>query len=139
MLLRFVPRVLVCLLLPLALLTGCASGQPGPRDSTPAVATAAEPSWAGGLATVRESELPAEARRTLRLIDDGGPFPYARDGAVFGNFEGLLSAHKRGYYHEYTVETPGSRDRGARRVVTGQGDEIYYTDDHYDTFRAVLR
>ncbi|MFF1444887.1 ribonuclease domain-containing protein [Streptomyces sp. NPDC058295] len=139
MLLRFVPRVLVRLLLPLALLTGCTTGEPGPQDSTAAVATAAEPSWAGGLATVRESELPADARRTLRLIDDGGPFPYAKDGAVFGNFEGLLPAHKRGYYHEYTVETPGSRDRGARRVVTGQGDEIYYTDDHYDTFRAVLR
>ncbi|MET7652030.1 MULTISPECIES: ribonuclease domain-containing protein [unclassified Streptomyces] len=138
MLLRFVPRVLVCLLLPLALLTGCASGGPGPQASAPA-AQAATPSRADGPATVRESRLPAEARRTLRLIDDGGPFPYARDGAVFGNFERLLPVHERGYYHEYTVETPGSRDRGARRVVTGRGDEVYYTDDHYDSFRAVLR
>ncbi|MFF3206962.1 ribonuclease domain-containing protein [Streptomyces sp. NPDC002962] len=139
MLLRFVPRVLVCLLLPLALLTGCASGQPGPRDSTRAVATAAEPSRAVGPVPVRQPELPAEARRTLRLTDAGGPFPYARDGAVFGNFEGLLPAHERGHYREHTVETPGSRDRGARRVVTGRVGEIYYTDDHYDTFRAVLR
>jgi ribonuclease T1 len=91
------------------------------------------------MGTVKESQLPAEARQTLALIDDGGPFPYARDGAVFGNFEHRLPAHPRGYYHEYTVPTPGSHDRGARRVVTGRGGEIYYTDDHYDSFRAVLR
>lgn len=123
MLLRFVSRVLLCLLV----LTGCS-------------ATGSDPSTDhGGLATVRESKLPAEARQTLRLIDRGGPFPYAKDGSVFGNFEGLLPAEKRGYYHEYTVPTPGSRDRGARRIVTGQGGETYYTDDHYDSFRAVLR
>ena len=85
------------------------------------------------------SQLPAEARQTLALIDKGGPFPYARDGVVFGNFEGLLPKHQRGYYHEYTVRTPGSRDRGARRLITGQGGEIYYTDDHYKSFRAVRR
>lgn len=123
MLLRFVSRVLLCLLV----LTGCS-------------ATGTEPATdGGGPATVQESRLPAEARQTLRLIDRGGPFPYAKDGSVFGNFEGLLPAEKRGYYHEYTVPTPGSRDRGARRIVTGQGGEIYYTDDHYDSFRAVLR
>ncbi|MDN3022425.1 ribonuclease domain-containing protein [Streptomyces sp. S.PB5] len=126
MLLRFVPRVLVCLLV---LLAGCASGEAG-RD---------DPSWAAGMATVQEARLPAQARETLALIDEGGPYPYAKDGSVFGNFEGLLPAHKRGYYHEYTVPTPGSRDRGARRIVTGRGGEIYYTDDHYDSFRAVLR
>jgi ribonuclease T1 len=91
------------------------------------------------MATVPASRLPAEARSTLALIDRGGPFPYAQDGAVFGNLEGHLPRHRRGYYHEYTVKTPGSRDRGARRLVTGQGGEIYYTDDHYDSFRAVLR
>ena len=93
----------------------------------------------GDLATVQASRLPAEARQTLALIDKGGPFPYARDGVVFGNYEGLLPGQQRGYYHEYTVRTPGSRDRGARRIVTGQGGEIYYTDDHYESFRAVLR
>lgn len=91
------------------------------------------------MATVPESRLPAEARRTLALIDKGGPFPYAKDGTVFGNFEGRLPKHRRGYYHEYTVPTPGSHDRGPRRIVTGQGGEFYYTDDHYESFRAVLR
>jgi ribonuclease T1 len=122
MLLRFVSRMLLCLLV----LTGCS-------------ATDSDPSRGGGLASVQESKLPAEARQTLELIDRGGPFPYAKDGAVFGNLERLLPAHQRGYYHEYTVPTPGSRDRGARRIVIGQGGEIYYTDDHYDSFRAVLR
>lgn len=137
MLLRFVPRVfagaLVCLTV---LLAGCASTQAPAGGAAHATAT---PTWAGSLATVQASRLPVEARRTLDLIDRGGPFPYAKDGAVFGNFEGLLPSHQRGYYHEYTVPTPGSRDRGARRIVTGQGDEFYYTDDHYDSFRAVLR
>ncbi|WP_406224319.1 ribonuclease domain-containing protein [Streptomyces canus] len=122
MLLRFVSRMLLCVLV----LTGCS-------------ATDNDSSRGGGLATVQESKLPAEARQILELIDRGGPFPYAKDGSVFGNFERLLPAHQRGYYHEYTVPTPGSRDRGARRIVTGQGGEIYYTDDHYDSFRAVLR
>ncbi|MFD7407527.1 ribonuclease domain-containing protein [Streptomyces sp. NPDC059866] len=124
MVLRFVPRLLACLFA--VLLAGCGD-------------TSASPSWTRDMATVREAELPAEARETLRLIDQGGPFPYARDGAVFGNFERLLPTHERGYYREYTVRTPGSRDRGARRIVTGRGGEIYYTDDHYDSFRAVLR
>jgi len=91
------------------------------------------------MGTVRASALPAEARQTLALIDRGGPFPYAKDGVVFGNFERELPRQQRGYYHEFTVRTPGSRDRGARRIVTGQGGEIYYTDDHYNSFRAVLR
>ncbi|MFF9818559.1 ribonuclease domain-containing protein [Streptomyces sp. NPDC014006] len=126
MLLRCVPRVLLCVL---ALLVGCSSTQ----------GTSTGPPWAKGMATVKEADLPAEARRTLALVDRGGPFPYTRDGAVFGNVEGRLPRHPRGYYHEYTVPTPGSRDRGARRLVTGQGGETYYTDDHYDSFRAVLR
>ncbi|MFB7292658.1 ribonuclease domain-containing protein [Actinacidiphila glaucinigra] len=89
--------------------------------------------------TVSVASLPPEARETLRLIDAGGPFPYAKDGTVFNNFEGLLPAHPRGYYHEYTVPTPGTQDRGARRIVTGSGGEAYYTDDHYQSFRAVRR
>ncbi|MEU7056641.1 ribonuclease domain-containing protein [Streptomyces sp. NPDC046197] len=127
MLLRLVPRVLVCLLV--VLLAGCGSGAP-PTNA---------PSRGDGTATVAASRLPAEARHTLDLIDRGGPFPYAQDGAVFGNFEHLLPQHQRGYYHEYTVRTPGSRGRGARRIVTGQGGEIYYTDDHYQSFRTVRR
>ncbi|MFJ4714784.1 ribonuclease domain-containing protein [Streptomyces sp. NPDC088785] len=92
-----------------------------------------------GTDTVRESRLPAEARRTLTLIDRGGPFPYEKDGSVFGNYEHELPAERRGYYHEYTVPTPGSRDRGARRLVTGAAGETYYTDDHYESFKEVLR
>lgn len=86
-------------------------------------------------------ELPREARETLALIRAGGPFPYAKDGTVFGNRERLLPRQARGYYTEYTVRTPGSRDRGARRIVAG-GDprasgEYWYTDDHYASFRRI--
>jgi ribonuclease T1 len=93
------------------------------------------------LGEVGLSELPKEARHTLILIKQGGPFPYAKDGRVFGNYEGILPKQKRGYYHEYTVKTPGARNRGARRIVSG-GDptssgEYYYTDDHYATFRRI--
>lgn len=81
--------------------------------------------------------LPAEALDTIALIQRGGPFAYRQDGQTFGNREGLLPAEARGYYREYTVPTPGSPDRGARRIVTG-GDPPtawYYTDDHYRSFR----
>jgi len=86
-------------------------------------------------------ELPREARETLALIRAGGPFPYAKDGTVFGNRERLLPRQARGYYTEYTVRTPDSRDRGARRIVAG-GDprasgEYWYTDDHYASFRRI--
>ena len=83
-------------------------------------------------------ELPAEARATLSLIRAGGPFPYARDGVVFGNREALLPKRPRGYYHEYTVPTRGARDRGARRIVAGRDGELYYTDDHYRSFRRII-
>jgi ribonuclease T1 len=86
---------------------------------------------------VLPADLPREAHQTLALIKDGGPFPYARDGVVFGNYEKRLPLHQRGYYREYTVKTPGRRDRGARRIVTGRGDEYYYTDDHYRSFRRI--
>ena len=81
--------------------------------------------------------LPPEARETLALIASGGPFPHQQDGVVFGNYEHLLPAQPRGYYHEYTVETPGARDRGARRIITGGSppEVYYYTDDHYRSFR----
>lgn len=82
-------------------------------------------------------QLPDEARATLQLITEGGPFPYPKDGTTFGNRERLLPRRERGYYHEYTVETPGSSDRGARRIVTGSQGEHYYTDDHYQSFRRI--
>jgi len=83
------------------------------------------------------AELPPEARETIVLIRKRGPFPYAKDGAVFGNREGVLPKEKRGYYREYTVKTPGERTRGARRIVVGKGGELYYTDDHYNHFRRI--
>ena len=83
------------------------------------------------------AELPYEAQQTLVLIKNGGPFPYRRDGIVFGNYEKHLPLRQRGYYREYTVKTPGSRDRGARRIVAGRADEYYYTDDHYRSFRRI--
>ncbi|MGE5530594.1 MAG: ribonuclease domain-containing protein, partial [Bacteroidota bacterium] len=91
-----------------------------------------------GLPTISEAKLPPEARHTIALIRQGGPFPYDKDGATFGNREGLLPKRPSGYYHEYTVITPGSRDRGARRVIAGDGGELYYTDDHYDSFKRVV-
>lgn len=87
---------------------------------------------------IRAADLPTEARTTLALIKAGGPFAYDKDGSVFGNREGRLPAEKRGYYREYTVRTPGSRDRGARRIIAGRPGEYYYTDDHYRTFRRIL-
>lgn len=91
----------------------------------------------GQIADVLVSELPREARDTLELIKIGGPFPYSRDGTVFRNFEKRLPLKKRGYYREYTVPTPGSRDRGPRRIVVGQNREYYYTADHYRTFQRI--
>lgn len=86
------------------------------------------------------SALPSQAYDTLRLIDKGGPFPYSQDGVVFSNREHVLPSEASGYYHEYTVKTPGSPTRGARRIVTGQqSDEDYYTSDHYATFDLVDR
>lgn len=83
-------------------------------------------------------DLPKEARAALVLVKAGGPFAYERDGSAFGNREGRLPKRERGYYREYTVKTPGSRDRGARRIVAGKPGEYYYSDDHYKTFRRIL-
>ena len=83
------------------------------------------------------SSLPVEAGKTWRLIQDGGPFPYRRDGVTFENRERILPAQLGGYYKEYTVPTPGSQDRGARRLVSGTGSELYYSGDHYRSFVSV--
>jgi ribonuclease T1 len=89
------------------------------------------------IATVNATDLPKEARQTIALIRKGGPYPYRKDGAVFFNFERLLPLHERGYYKEFTVPSPGSRDRGARRIILGKPGELYYTDNHYQSFRLV--
>lgn len=96
------------------------------------------------LETVALSSLPNEAQTTERLIRAGGPFPYTKDGSRFGNRERLLPAKARGYYREYTVKTPGSRDRGARRIVCGgqqptAPDACFYTSDHYASFRRIVQ
>jgi ribonuclease T1 len=112
----------------------------GPAAGAPAAdAPSGQATPASGLPTVAVDTLPAQARATLTLIDQGGPFPYDRDGTVFGNNEGLLPDRQRGYYREYTVPTPGERDRGARRLVVGRDGDVYYTGDHYESFRQVLR
>ena len=104
-----------------------------PVASARSVAVAAE---------VALTALPPQAQSTYRLILSGGPFPYEKDGAVFGNRERLLPARARGYYREYTVKTPRSRDRGARRIICGgvpptPPDACFYTDDHYASFRRI--
>lgn len=91
----------------------------------------------GNIAVVPWAQLPREARATVDLIRKGGPYPYARDNAVFGNRERILPQQPRGYYREYTVKTPGERSRGARRIVAGAGGELYYTEDHYNSFRRI--
>ncbi len=92
-----------------------------------------------GLPYVALADLPPEAIDTVALIDAGGPFPYDKDGSTFGNYEGLLPDHESGYYEEYTVETPGSPDRGARRIVAGDAGELYWTADHYESFERIWR
>ncbi len=81
--------------------------------------------------------LPSQAIDTLKLVESGGPYPYAQDDGVFGNRERILPSRPSGTYREYTVVTPGSPDRGARRLVIADGRDVYYTDDHYASFRFV--
>lgn len=96
----------------------------------------------GALGIVKATDLPPEARQTIALIRQGGPFPYEKDGSVFGNYEKILPQQRRGYYREYTVKTPRTRNRGARRMITGgeknRPHEYYYTADHYRSFKRVV-
>jgi ribonuclease T1 len=99
---------------------------------------------AGLGADVTLSSLPPQARKTDQLIHSGGPFPFARDGVVFGNYEKRLERKPRGYYHEYTVPTPGARNRGARRIICGgdqptEPDACFYTEDHYNSFHRIVK
>ena len=130
------------LLVILGLVISGRSGSPGAIDSTPpfvsAVPRASDPE--SGLPFVELAALPPQARRTVDLIGAGGPFPYPKDGATFGNRERLLPQQPGGFYREYTVATPGETDRGARRIVTGDHDrQLFYTDDHYATFARIRR
>ena len=96
----------------------------------------------GQLPTISLAALPAQGVETYRSIQRGGPFPFEKDGVVFGNRERILPMQKRGYYREYTVKTPGSRNRGAQRIVCGgpgtAPDACYYTADHYASFRMIV-
>lgn len=108
------------------------------KSGTPAKGSAAVPGADSGLPVKALSALPAQASDTWKLIEAGGPYPYPRnDDVVFENREKRLPGKKSGYYHEYTVKTPGSPDRGARRLITGQAHELYYTGDHYASFVVV--
>jgi ribonuclease T1 len=119
----------------IALLLALLASQSLAREQRPVVA----------IQDVSLATLPREARTTLELIKRGGPYPYRKDGTVFGNRERLLPIQPRGYYTEYTVPTPGERDRGARRIVAGAGPggnpatsgEYYYTGDHYRSFKRI--
>ena len=122
--------------------TGTAPSGAGPTSAgapaAPAPAATPAPANPSGLPEVKASGLPVEARQTLALIARGGPYPYARDGVTFGNFERILPRKSSGYYKEYTVRTPGESDRGARRIVAGQVGEKYYTPDHYNSFTFII-
>lgn len=119
------------------LVTGGGQGDTGPtREAGSPTATQA----VGGLPVVRLADLPAEAARTVELIDAGGPFPEpGHDGGTFGNFEELLPDRPRGWYQEYTVPTPGLDHRGARRIVAGDDGTLYWTADHYSSFSVIRR
>lgn len=117
------------------------AGGSSPTATTALPATREQPDAAhtpiSGLPTIAESDLPAEARETMRLIEDGGPFPHRQDASTFFNREGILPDRRRGYYREYTVRTPRSPDRGARRIVAGAEGDLYFTPDHYDSFQQI--
>lgn len=147
-----------CILALSAILGGCGKDgsqnttqEPGASSASQALAqlgqagsdaSAASGAQARGVpAAVTKAQLPGEAAETLRLIKTGGPFPFGEDGVLFRNSAALLPQHPRGYYHTYTVRTPGSADRGQRRIVCGgprkQTGDCYYTDDYYASFKRI--
>lgn len=135
---RSTVAVVVAIAVALLVWWGQSGGQPGSTSGDPSADAGQDP--VSGLSWVSASALPVEAQETLSLIDAGDPYPYPdHDDGTFGNFEGLLPDHQRGYYREYTVETPGSSDRGARRIIAGDGGEFYWTSDHYRSFERIRR
>jgi ribonuclease T1 len=132
-----VTKILLALLIAVLGTIGlAATGSAAPASHVTAPAASATCGDTSGFRRVALSSLPPEATRTVRLIQSNGPFPYPQDGAVFGNREGHLPPCSYGYYHEYTVVTPGSPTRGARRIITG-GPAYFYTADHYRSFVLV--
>ena len=125
---KYSGALLCCLIAVALVVTGNFAGA---RDSTGESAKSSFP-------TIAAADLPTEGRVTLQLIKKGGPFPYRKDGSIFGNRERNLPGKARGYYKEYTVKTPGAGNRGARRIVAGEVGEFYYTNDHYNTFQRIL-
>ena len=120
------------------LLSSTATNDPSGGDDPATLVSAPPVTQASDLPPIALGELPGEAIDTLNLVAQDGPFPYDQDGSVFQNREGLLPPEAEGYYREYTVITPGEDDRGARRLVIGEGNEVYYTDDHYESFRELV-
>ncbi|MFE0099033.1 ribonuclease [Streptomyces sp. NPDC059009] len=146
---RIPPRIAAVTALAAALLIGgptlTATASPAQAPATAAHSISVNEVSADGISVtavgdICYSKLPSQAHDTLDLIEKGGPYPYPQDGTVFSNREGILPQQSSGYYHEYTVKTPGSPDRGARRIVTGEkSQEDYYTADHYESFDLVDR
>ncbi len=136
-------RPLLALIILLLLLVGGyvarAAQDHGSPSSGPSVSASVRPGATSSRsgAQVALSSLPVQARQTVTLIQHGGPFPYSHDGIVYQNREKQLPTEPAGYYHEYTVVTPGSDDRGERRVVTGKDGRFWYSDDHYASFRQI--
>jgi ribonuclease T1 len=118
-----------------------AASQPASAASE-TIAASGAPAPGGVLTTVTKAQLPSEAAETLRLIKAGGPFPFSEDGVLFRNSASMLPQHPRGYYRAYTVRTPGSTDRGQRRVVCGgprkHVTDCYYTEDYYASFKRIV-
>ena len=140
---RWLLLLVAAVMLVVWLVGGGGQGDPEPAGtdgstSTSSSGDATDP--ASGLPVVRLATLPPEAARTVELIEAGGPFPEPEhDGGTFGNREELLPDRPMGYYREYTVPTPGLDHRGARRIVAGEDDELYWTADHYSSFARIRR
>jgi len=130
-------KALLALVVAFVGLAGITATSAGAAPGAQPAAVGASCGDTSGFPVVALSSLPPEASDTYDLIQSDGPFPYPEDGTVFQNREGLLPACSSGYYHEYTVETPGSPDRGARRIIAGDAGEYFYTDDHYESFSLI--
>lgn len=142
---RWLLLLVAAVMLVVWLVGGGGQGDPEPADTGGQTSRSSSPSGdatdpASGLPVVRLAALPPEAARTVELIEAGGPFPEPEhDGGTFGNREELLPDRPMGYYREYTVPTPGLDHRGARRIVAGEDDELYWTADHYSSFARIRR